>query len=53
MMERLNYGKVATIRTLQERGREDLPNSAYQDLLARGVLCLRKKGIEPSDIPSR
>lgn len=53
MMERLNYGKVATILYAPGKGAVRVHlNSNFQDLLGKEEFFVyRKKGIEPSDIP--
>ena len=53
MMERLNYGKVATILYAPGKGAVRVYlNSDFQDLLGKEeFFTYRKKGVEPSDIP--
>lgn len=53
MMERLNYGKVATLLHVPGKGAVRVYlKSDFQDLLGKEEFFdYRKKGVEPSDIP--
>ena len=53
MMERLNYGKVATILYAPKKGAVRVYlKSDFQDVLGKEeFFAYRKRGIEPSDIP--
>jgi len=54
MMERLNYGKVATILYAPKKGAVRVYlKSDFQDTLGKEEFFVyRKRGVEPSDIPS-